>query len=123
MEIKIQAIDTSIIVGSTRTSKYYGWHLAHACLTSGDQSMASDDYGDRKCKKGDIVELILDLQNWTISYKLNGKSLGVAFRYIEKCGYIVAINIYEKGNSLELVSYQCSEYKQMDEARSNTTNE
>ena len=49
-----------------------------------------------------IVEMILDLDNLTLSYIVNDKDYGKAFD-VEKCGYRAAVYMVNKGNSISLI--------------------
>merc|ERR1712039_294224 len=49
------------------------------------------------CKGGDIVEMILDLEQRTLRYKVNDSDNGVAFENIEKTEYKAAIWMYTYG--------------------------
>ena len=51
------------------------------------------------CQNGDILEMILNLNQYTLRYKINGKDYGVAFEDIEKTKYRAAIFMYVYGSS------------------------
>merc|ERR1712228_11418 len=55
-------------------------------------------YGPR-CKNGDVVEMILDLEQMTLRYKVNDIDYGVAFENIEKTQYKAAIFMYVYGKA------------------------
>ena len=61
-------------------------------------------YGDAKCVRGDVIEMILDLEKKTLSYKVNKKDYGVAFENIEDTSYKAFAFINWKDDSLELLS-------------------
>ena len=44
-------------------------------------------YGKPFTKNGSVMEIILNLQNYTIKYKIDGKDLGIAFKDILKTKY------------------------------------
>ena len=85
--------------------KYYGWDATRNYLTYGDDNGTKPSWGDRNVKTGDIVQVILDLINFELLFDLNGKSQGVAFKNIEQCDYVVAAYIFQKGDSMGLLSY------------------
>ena len=77
----------------------YVWEAVHyknkGCLmnpTKGGHVMLRD-YGPA-CKDGDIVEMVLDLEQMTMRYKVNDIDLGIAFEEIEKTEYKGAIFMY-----------------------------
>ena len=49
------------------------------------------------CNNGDVVEMILNLEDYTLSFKVNDIDYGVAFKDIEKTEYRAAIFIYAYG--------------------------
>ena len=51
------------------------------------------------CKDGDIVEMILNLEEYTLSFKVNDIDYGVAFEDIEKTKYRAAIFMYVYGSN------------------------
>ena len=53
----------------------------------------------------DIIEMMLDLNQCCLVYKINGKIVA-QFKQIEKTSYRAAISTYDKGNALTLTSYQ-----------------
>ena len=63
-------------------------------------------FGNGYCKSGDIIEMILDLNNMTLSYTVNEEQWGVAFSDIEQTTYraVVSTNITQE--AIELMSYQ-----------------
>ena len=63
------------------------------------------DYG-RTCVDGDIVEMILNLYDLTLSYKINNKDYSKAFD-VEKTSYRAAISSYYKNDKFTLLSYNC----------------
>ena len=66
-------------------------------------------YGDR-CKKNDIVQMRVDFNDLTLSYKINENDYGKAF-YIKQGQYTAAISMFEWGDKeprfgYTLISYQ-----------------
>ena len=57
-----------------------------------------------RLKKGDIVGVIVDRQNQTLSFKVNGTDYGIAFNDIPKDDELYpTINIYPKDFSISIV--------------------
>ena len=79
-------------------------------LTKGDGSSCKD-YGQTTCKQGDIVEMILDLDQFTLRYIRNGIDLGIAFKNIEATKYVAAVSMYRRGDAIQLLSYQAMTIK------------
>lgn len=106
MEDKVSKSTSNELIGGRDT--YYGWNVTQHVLTPGDNNYGNDltVYGDRACKEGDIIEMILDLNKLQLRYNLNGECQGIAFENVEKCEYIVGIEIYGRDNILQLLSYQ-----------------
>ena len=52
--------------------------------------------------KGAIIEMILDLEQLTLSYIIDGKDYGKAFD-VEKCKYRAAVCMYNKENAITLL--------------------
>ena len=96
----------------------YAFNLAYARLTQGD-----DGDGDRpsgslapaeqyskhrtrrtRCKTGDTVDMVLDLNRLELRYSQNDRDYGVAFS-VEKTAYRAGVFMFREGDSVELVSY------------------
>ena len=56
-------------------------------------------------KKGDIIELCLDCNAWTISFGVVGKFREIAFKNIEKTEYRAALTLDRQGMEIKLLSY------------------
>ena len=89
---------------STNIGKAYGWRLNQCKTTRGDGKQQKD-YANRTCDKGDMINMILDLNKCTLSYKLDNKNLGVAFKDIEKTTYCAVVGVYYGKDEIELISY------------------
>ena len=63
-------------------------------------------YGEKACVSGDIIEMILDLDNYKLSYIINEKDQGIAFENVEPTEYKVAVTLYEYDDKISLISYQ-----------------
>ena len=57
------------------------------------------------CSIHDIIEMILDFNSSSLSYRVNGIDQGKAFEFIEKTTYRAAITLSEYGDSIALISY------------------
>ena len=55
------------------------------------------------CVAGDIIEMYLDLKQLTLSYKINGKDYGIAFKDIEQTEYRAAIWVGGEGSAIKLL--------------------
>lgn len=64
-------------------------------------------YGERKHRSGDIVEMILDLGKWKLSYTLNSKDQGICYDHIEKSKYKGMVCIWRHKDSVKLLLYSC----------------
>ena len=85
---------------------FYGWLLNYRQLTEGDTKNIRGRYAPRRCKTGDIVEMILDLDKFQLKYVVNGEDFGVAFDNIEDTGYRVAVSMNKTNDEIEFISYQ-----------------
>ena len=86
-----------------KSMPWYGWRTNNQQKTPG-RSM--DKYGKRKCVPGDIIDMILDLQNNTLRYMVNDEDFGIAFKDIERTEYTTFVYMNWPRDSVELVSYQ-----------------
>ena len=66
--------------------KKTGWYLK------------SKKYGF-KCNEGDIIEMILDLNEATLEYTVNNKKCGIAFKVSKQYDYMAAVSLYTGTNS------------------------
>ena len=73
-------------------------------LTDPEDSNHWGEYYGTKCQNGWIIEMKLDFNNLTLSYKLNDDDCGKAFD-IESGEYKAAITVYEE-SKYTLLSYQ-----------------
>ena len=97
--------------GKQAKDKYYGWNVPYPELTSGDSDQTNKPFGVA-CQTEDTVEMILDLSKSQIMYNVNGKSQGIAFEEIDKCEYIVAMNLEYNTDSIKLLSYEACDVLQ-----------
>ena len=89
----------------TGDTKSYGWIITTKKITAGDD-ISKKMYGKEKCVKGDIIDMILDLDKKELRYIRNGEDYGVAFENIEDTEYIAAIDMYGGEDSIQIMSYQ-----------------
>ena len=69
-----------------------------------NMSFRTEPYWCKWCKDGDILEMTLDLNARTLSYKVNDKDFGVAFSNIKQANYRLALSMDKsKGSKFELL--------------------
>ena len=91
---------------------FYAWNINASLLTgdydSNDQKKIyqSRRYSDQRCKTGDLVEMVLDLDERRLSYLKNDKSQRIAFENIKATGYKAVVFMNQKDDSIEIVSYK-----------------
>lgn len=75
----------------------YGYQIssAPAQYNRGEGSIATPNFGCRWCKEGDILEITLDLDKRTISFKINDKDYGVGFSNIVLAPYRLALTVLD----------------------------
>ena len=62
-------------------------------------------YGEKlQFKDGDIIDMILDLDERTLKYIVNGNDLGIAFEDIELTEYRACIDMCEEKTSIQIMS-------------------
>ena len=66
------------------------------------QSANGPKYGE-KCVKGDIVEIELDLNQFTLRYRKNDKDLGISHKDIEDTDYRVALSTCNENMIIEML--------------------
>ncbi len=104
------------LIGIAKTSKtlptekaFMGYSEGNGYAFAGPQQTTAEprwkSYGT-KCKSGDIVEMILDLDKRTLSYIINGKDYGIAEDQIEKTEYRAGVTLYKNDDKITLLSYQ-----------------
>ena len=83
----------------------YGW-----CSTEGKTTRCKDGnqrhYTDVRVKTGDVIDMILDLNTYTLSYKCNEQDLGVAFKNIEETTYRAAVGYFHGKDAIKFISYK-----------------
>ena len=88
MVFNSQRPDTAYAIDTTR-SGYFG-----------------EEYGQVCREKGDMVDMYLDLEHFTLSYAVNGVYHGFAFRNIDAVEYKMIMTLGKRGTQMELVSYE-----------------
>lgn len=63
-------------------------------------------YGQCCENVGDVIDMYLDLDNFTLSYTIKGVNYGNAFDNIDKAKYKMIMTLSRIGTAVELVSYQ-----------------
>lgn len=89
----------------------YSMLLNGPCLADPSKSLKhlrSKQYGVKNVKNGQTVEMILDLLNYTLSFKTNDIDHGKAFS-VEKTSYRAAASLHV-GSKYTLSSYQYRDY-------------
>eukprot|EP01084_Bolivina_argentea_P124593 220774_1 len=66
-------------------------------------------YG-KTAKIGYTIDMILNLDKRTLSYNINGKPYGIAFKKIAKTAYIAVIHVNLKNTQVQLVASQYLRY-------------
>ena len=70
----------------------YGFTLNGSLTNPEDPNNWGENYGI-KCNKGDIIEMNLDMNERTLTYKINDDDYGVAFHIDGYCKYCAAISL------------------------------
>lgn len=81
----------------------YGWIINANLKTNGDKRNFMQ-YAKRECVTGDIIEIILDLNQQTLSFICNGKDVGVAFDNVDKTEYRMFYCTVSRGDKIKLIS-------------------
>lgn len=86
----------------------YGFAANSGTLVNPSSGKGADGgvkYG-KPCSDRDVVEMVIDLDRLQLSYIINGKSYGPAFRDIEPTAYRAAVNMCKVGDSVRIVHDQ-----------------
>ena len=100
---KFEAKPTNDLTSSS--IKFYGLYVNDGNLTWNAYERASHWYNAPRCSQGDIIEMTLDLDKLQISYKVNEKDCGVAFKDIESMEYKACLCVHFKGDTIDLLNY------------------
>eukprot|EP01084_Bolivina_argentea_P135969 239505_1 len=65
-------------IGAFETDQKYLFCGKRRMLSPGEKS-----YGEKFNKDGSVMIMTLNTKNWTLSYNINNKDYGVAFKYID----------------------------------------
>ena len=84
-------------IGGAKIKYKYGQHWFDVLNPNNKQNI----YGEKFANVNDEISVILDLNNYTISYKINGNDYGIAFN-VEPQDYRLAISIC-KGRMIQLI--------------------
>ena len=84
----------------------YRWRTAWCALNKYNKANEWTDKSSYSewVYEGDIICIFLDFINLSLSYIINGKDYGIAFK-IKKSKYRLAISSYYKNDSIELLEY------------------
>ena len=88
----------------TKYGNGYGYDISNGAYEPRTWSSVAIDA--MRCKKNDIIEMCLDLNNLTLSFAVNGNNKGVAFKGIESAEYKAAIHTYCGRESVQLLEYR-----------------
>ena len=64
------------------------------------------EYGECCKNVGDVIDMYLDLDNYTLSYAIKGVNYGNAFEDIDKTEYKMILTLSRIGTAVELVLYE-----------------
>ena len=103
------ALDPSDAVRTAPGKYVYGWMLCddEETYLVGDGQKAENENYAKSCQQGDIVEMILNLNESNFRYKVNGEDYGIAFDNIEETEYVATVSMYEENDTIEIMSYTC----------------
>ena len=82
----------------------YGYVLSGGYLSNPERAGCSGINYGIKCKDNDIIEMIVNFESLTISFKINDEDFGTAFK-IENTEYRAAVRLPTTGSQLTLLSY------------------
>eukprot|EP01084_Bolivina_argentea_P261994 442942_1 len=96
-------LNTHFTGGARDGNKSYSYQLNSGQKRIGISVNAAFKYGI-PCKENDIIEMKLNFNDSSLSYKINGNDYGKAFD-IENTEYRAAVTMYWKDNKFTLLSY------------------
>ena len=82
--------------------KGYGFEPNGAILTNDNGNVDDALEYVRRCRKGIVIEMILNLDELVLSFKIDGEDYGKAFD-VEGCKYRAAVYMLEKNDSITLL--------------------
>eukprot|EP01084_Bolivina_argentea_P010856 20263_1 len=83
----------------------YGWRIDTNTFTMSKENI-NGPYGN-KCYKNDIIEMILDLSNATLSFRINNQDEAVCFKNIKQksdLSYLMVVSAFSARSSVTLLS-------------------
>ncbi len=86
----------------TKEANSYGFGTAE-CTKAGIKDWGSPDSYGKESKGGDIIEMIVDLDNMTLRYTINGEDQGIAHKDLDPNTYRVAVYLYDQDCKIELI--------------------
>ena len=86
----------------TRDGDGYGFDPVGGVISNDAGYTSADQKYGVKCKNGTIVEMLLDMNELTLSYKINDKDYGKAFD-VEKCKYRAAVYMLTENDAITLL--------------------
>ena len=92
---------------STENTGIYSWGYAYDFVSGTliDETgiyANGPKYGSR-CNEGDIIEIIIDLEVFTLRYAINDQDQGIAFNDVEDTEYRVAFSSEREGFKIEML--------------------
>ena len=87
--------------GSYRQYRGYGYFVSKGLRTDKNCGVSDSPYGV-VCKDGDIVEMILDFDELSLSFKVNGTDYGKCHD-VKQDKYRAAVFLYEAGCKIQLL--------------------
>eukprot|EP01083_Nonionella_stella_P166031 553893_1 len=94
------------------TSEYWGYGFVGNLnvLSSVCGLKRERNYG-YKLKTNDTIDVYLDLNEFTLSYKINHIACGIAYKNIENVSYCLAVSLCGTPNEIQIIQYNHEEYK------------
>ena len=69
------------------------------------KSLYFGDYGV-KCQQNDIIEMFVDFANNILSFKVNGKDLGICYSNIKEGNYNLAVTLYDGKCEIQMLEHR-----------------
>lgn len=97
----------------TSNDNGYGFigNLAHLTNAKDGGHGSDRKYGQKFINNGDIIDVYLDLDKFTLSYKINSVNYGIAFDNLEKTKYCLAVTFCGNNNQLKMLKYDHQTHK------------
>ena len=81
----------------------YAYDITMGTLISADGGNAGGGNYGKRCKGGDIIELCLDFNAFTLKLIINGEDMGISHNEIEDTKYRVALCTFHTGSIIEML--------------------